>query len=136
MRVEALSNLPMPVRQTDGAAGYDLQSNVIITIGFMERALVPTGYAWEIPVGKVGLIKDRSSMAYKRGLSVMAGVIDSDYRGEVKALIVNLSNSPHTICVGDRVAQIVIVDHYSDKLVLADKLDDFDRKGGFGSTGK
>ena len=136
MRVEVLSNLPIPARQTDGAAGYDLQSNVNIIINPTERALVPTGYAWEIPVGKVGIIKDRSSMAYKHGLSVMAGVIDSDYRGEVKALIVNLSNSPYTICVGDRVAQIVIVDHYSDKLVLADKLDNFDRNGGFGSTGK
>jgi dUTP pyrophosphatase len=67
---------------------------------------------------------------------VMAGVIDSDYRGEVKVLIVNLSDSPFTIWIGDRIAQMVIVDHYSDNLVLADKLDDFDRKGGFGSTGK
>jgi len=127
IKVKALSDLPMPKRQTEGAAGYDLQSDKEFVIHSMQRLLVPTGYAWEIPVGKVGIIKDRSSMAYKYGLSAMAGVIDSDYRGEVKILLINLGSMTYKVSKGDRIAQMVVVDHYSDELVLADEINDFDR---------
>ncbi|MAO23826.1 MAG: putative deoxyuridine 5'-triphosphate nucleotidohydrolase [Prokaryotic dsDNA virus sp.] len=136
MQVKKLSDLPIPARQTTGAAGYDLQSDKDFTINPMQRVLVPTGYAWEIPAGKVGIIKDRSSMAYKYGISTLAGVIDSDYRGEVKVLLINLSSLAYKVSKGDRIAQMVIVDHYSDELVLSDDLDDQDRNGGFGTTGK
>ena len=136
MRIKQLSDLPAPRRQTKGAAGYDLQSNKDFIIHSMQRVLVPTGYAFEIPVGKVGIIKDRSSMAYKHGLSVLGGVIDSDYRGEVKVLLINLGAMTYKVSKGDRIAQMVIVDHYSDDLVEVDELNDFNRNGGFGSTGK
>lgn len=134
--VKSLSDLPIPKRQTEGAGGYDLQSDIDITIHRGESRLIPTGYAWEFPVGTVGIIKDRSSMAHKKGLSVMAGVIDSDYRGEVMALLINLGDEVCEIKKGDRIAQMIIIPHRSDELVLADELDDFDRNGGFGSTGK
>jgi len=145
--VKALSDLPIPRRQTEGAGGYDLQSDINVAIEPMQRILVPTGYAFEIPIGKVGLIKDRSSMAYKQGViarlvkidgvdMTIAGVIDADYRGEVMILLINLGELTCHISKGDRIAQMVIVDHYSDELVLADELNDFDREGGFGSTGK
>ena len=136
MQVKKLSDLPIPARQTTGAAGYDLQSDKDFVISPMQRVLVPTGYAWEIPMGKVGIIKDRSSMAYKYGISTLAGVIDSDYRGEVKILLINLGSLAYKVSKGDRIAQMVIVDHYSDELVLSDDLDDQDRNGGFGTTGK
>jgi len=136
MQVKKLSDLPIPARQTTGAAGYDLQSDKDFTINPMQRVLVPTGYAWEIPMGKVGIIKDRSSMAYKYGISTLAGVIDSDYRDEVKILLINLSGLAYKVSKGDRIAQMVVVDHYSEELELVEQLDDFDRKGGFGSTGQ
>jgi len=75
-------------------------------------------------------------MAYKHGLSVLAGVIDSDYRDEVKVLLINFGAMTYKVSKGDRIAQMVIIDHYSDDLVVVDELDDFDRNGGFGSTGK
>jgi dUTP pyrophosphatase len=134
--VKALSDLPMPKRQTEGAAGYDLQSDKDFVIHSMQRVLVPTGYAFEIPRGNVGLIEDRSSMAYKYGISTLAGVIDSDYRGEVKVLLINLGAMTYKVSKGDRIAQMIIIPHRSDELVLVDELDDFDREGGFGSTGK
>jgi len=136
MRTKQLSDLPIPKRQTEGAGGYDLQSDKELLIHSMQRVLVPTGYAFEIPVGKVGIIKDRSSMAYKHGLSVLAGVIDSDYRGEVKVLLINLGAMAYKVSKGDRIAQMVIVDHYRDDLVVVGGLDEFDRNGGFGSTGE
>jgi dUTP pyrophosphatase len=136
MKVKKLSDLPIPARQTTGAAGYDLQSDKDFTINPMQRVLVPTGYAFEIPIGKVGIIKDRSSMAYKYGISTLAGVIDSDYRDEVKILLINLSGLAYKVSKGDRIAQMVVVDHYSEELELVEQLDDFDRKGGFGSTGQ
>lgn len=136
MQVKKLSDLPIPARQTTGAAGYDLQSDKDFTINPMQRVLVPTGYAWEIPMGKVGIIKDRSSMAYKYGISTLAGVIDSDYRDEVKILLINLSGLAYKVSKGDRIAQMVIVDHYSDELTVVDELGGEDRNGGFGITGK
>jgi len=136
MQVKKLSDLPIPARQTTGAAGYDLQSDKDFTINPMQRVLVPTGYAWEIPMGKVGIIKDRSSMAYKYGISTLAGVIDSDYRDEVKILLINLGSLAYKVSKGDRIAQMVIVDHYSDELTVVDELGGEDRNGGFGITGK
>lgn len=136
MQVKKLSDLPIPARQTSGAGGYDLQSDKDFFISPMQRVLVPTGYAWEIPMGKVGIIKDRSSMAYKYGISTLAGVIDSDYRDEVKILLINLGSLAYKVSKGDRIAQMVIVNHYSDELTVVDELGGEDRNGGFGITGK
>ena len=116
MAVKALSDLPIPRRQTEGAGGYDLQSDINVAIEPMQRILVPTGYAFEIPIGKVGLIKDRSSMAYKQGViarlvkidgvdMTIAGVIDADYRGEVMILLINLGELTCHISKGDRIAK-------------------------------
>ncbi len=138
MRVKRLvDHLPVPTRQTEGAAGYDL-SAAVGTYCLMpgERGLVETGFAWEIPAGKVGLIRPRSGLACRAGLHVMAGVIDSDYRGEVKVLLVNLGDGPIEIKSGDRIAQMLVTDHYTVELEVVDDLDDAERgDGGFGHTG-
>lgn len=114
-------DLPPPFRATEGAAGFDLRSRVSIDLAPGERAMVPTGFRWEIPSGSVGLICPRSGLAIKYGVTVInaPGVVDSDYRGEVCVLLVNLDfhglNSPafrdrlFRINIGDRIAQMVIV---------------------------
>lgn len=133
-------DIPAPVRETEGAAGYDLRcthvgGSVFIAPG--ERKLVDTGFAWEIPHSMVGLIRPRSGLACREGLHVMAGVVDSDYRGEVKVLMVNLGDKPIEIKTGDRIAQMVVVSHYGGELIEVDELTNASRgEGGFGSTGK
>ena len=90
----------------------------------------------EIPKGYVGFIKDRSSLAKKFRLRVNAGVIDSDYRDDVRILIENNGDSPFAYEKGDRLAQIVILKHYDVDMFEVEKLDETSRTGGFGSTGK
>ena len=137
MKIKRLiDRLPAPQRETEGSAGYDLRSAIgAITILPGERRVVETGFAWEIPHGFVGMIRPRSGLACRQGLHVMAGVIDSDYRDEVKVLLVNLGDEAITIMTGDRIAQMVVTYHYDQPLTVVDELDDFDRGGGFGSTG-
>lgn len=129
--------LPIPRRETEGAAGYDLRAAMDdVTIYPGERVLVPTGFIYEIPLGMVGLVRPRSGLAVREGLHVMAGVIDSDYRGEVHALLVNLSDEPINIKHGDRIAQLIVTIHYGGELIEVNELDNTSRKnGGFGSTG-
>lgn len=137
MRIKRLiDRLPAPQRETDGSAGYDLRSAIgAITIRPGERRVVETGFAWEIPVGMVGLVRPRSGLAVRKGLHVMAGVIDSDYRDEVKVLLVNLGDTPIEIITGDRIAQMVVTLFHGNELIEVDELDDINRGGGFGSTG-
>jgi len=139
MRMKRLvDNLPAPQRESDGAAGYDLRAAVggEIWINAGERKLVETGFIWEIPKGYVGLVRPRSGHAVKKGIDVMAGVIDSDYRGEVKVLLVNHSDKAVALTGGDRIAQMVVVPHYDAPVIEVDALDDTERgEGGFGSTG-
>lgn len=138
MRIKRLiNNLPAPQRETDGSAGYDLRSAIgAITILPGERKLVETGFAWEIPCHMVGLIRPRSGLACRSGLHVLAGVIDCDYRGEVKALLLNTGDTPITISTGDRIAQMVVTMFHGPELIEVDELDDADRGDrGFGSTG-
>lgn len=139
MKIKRLiDRLPAPVRETEGSAGYDLRA-AVGTYCLMpgERGLIETGFAWEIPVGMVGLIRPRSGLAVREGLHVMAGVVDSDYRGEVKVLLVNMGDKPIEIKTGDRIAQMVVTMYHGDELVEVDELDDAARgEGGFGSTGK
>lgn len=138
MRIKRLiDGLALPQRESEGAAGYDLRA-AVGTYCLMpgERGLIETGFAWEIPHSMVGLIRPRSGLACREGLHVMAGVVDSDYRGEVKVLLVNLGDKPIEIKTGDRIAQMVVVSHYGGELIEVDELHNASRgDGGFGSTG-
>ena len=97
--------------------------------------MVPTGFAWEISDGLVGLVRPRSGLAMRDGLHVMAGVVDSDYRGEVKVILVNLGAYTIELDPGERIAQMVVVPHYAGGLEEVDELDNSSRgAGGFGST--
>lgn len=129
--------LPIPQRETEGAAGYDLRAAKTLTIAPGERALVPTGFAYEIPHGMVGMVRPRSGLAVRQGLHVMAGVVDSDYRGEVHALLLNTGEKDIEIEHGDRIAQMVVTIHYAGEMIEVDELTNATRgEGGFGSTGK
>jgi dUTP pyrophosphatase len=130
----------LPKYETDGAAGADvravLQEDVVL--GPLERKLIPTGLYVAIPVGYEIQIRPRSGLAYKHGVTVLnsPGTIDSDYRGEIKVLLVNLSNEPFTIVNGDRIAQLVIAKHSKIEWRTSYSLSDTARgAGGFSSTG-
>jgi dUTP pyrophosphatase len=136
LRQEALP----PVYMTAGAAGMDLASAADgpVTLEPGERAAVPTGLALEIPGGFEGQVRPRSGLARKHGVTLVnaPGTIDSDYRGEVTVLLVNLGREPHTIAPGDRIAQLVIAAVTRVVLDEADDLSTTDRgAGGFGHTG-
>ena len=122
-----------------GDAGYDLYSIGEYVVAPQERVLVETGLHVEIPMNYVGLVKDRSSIA-SAGLHTMAGVIDSSYRGELKILLLNVSDEDYTISVGQKIAQLVVVPVYVEAVEVVDSLDalaDSERGvKGFGSTGK
>jgi dUTP pyrophosphatase len=121
-------------------AGFDLPCAQEIEIAPGQRALISTGIHMAIPENFVGLIKDRSSVASKRGGVTAAGVIDAAYRGEVKVLMYNLGDTPLSFSIGDRVAQCLIVPHFvANELVEVSDLDELGSTqrgdGGFGSTG-
>ena len=132
--------LELPAYATEGAAGMDavaaLGDPLVLAPG--DRAAVPTGLAMAIPAGFEVQVRPRSGLAFKHGLTVAnaPGTIDSDYRGEVKVLLINLGPDPVTITRGMRIAQLVpaLVTHA--RLIVVDSLDDTARGGGgFGSTG-
>ena len=131
--------LDLPRYETSGAAGMDLRAAAETYIESGERALVPTGIALAIPPGYEGQIRPRSGLAKKQGLTVLnsPGTIDSDYRGEVKVLLINLGHGPVQIHPGDRIAQIVFATVERVSLVEVRELGYTQRgDGGFGSTGK
>lgn len=133
-------DVPLPRYQSAGAAGMDLQAALPepVTLGPLERAIVPTGLAMAIPAGWEGQVRPRSGIAAKRGLTVInaPGTVDSDYRGEIKVALVNVSNEPQTIAPLERIAQIVFAEHGTAELALVDTLDETERgAGGYGSTG-
>lgn len=110
-----------------------------ITLGPLERSLVPTGLFIELPLGFEAQIRPRSGLAAKRGLTLLnsPGTIDSDYRGEIKCIVVNLSNEPQTIEAGERIAQMVVARHEQVEWESVEQLIATERgAGGFGSTGK
>ena len=128
-----------PRYQTPGSAGCDLVSTEYVTIPPGEWRLVGTGLHLEIPDGFVGLVCPRSGLAAKQGLTVLnaPGVVDSDYRGEVKVILVNHSTETRLIQSGDRIAQLVFTPVAQVKFVQKEDLTDTVRgSGGFGSTGK
>jgi len=134
------SDLPLPSYQTPHAAGLDLLADLPapVTLEPMERRLVPTGLAIELPVGFEAQVRPRSGLALKQGLTCLntPGTIDADYRGEVQVLLVNLSKEPTTLRRGDRIAQLVVAPVAQATLVEVDALSETARgSGGFGSTG-
>ncbi|WKN32286.1 dUTP diphosphatase [Porifericola rhodea] len=140
VRIINQSDQPLPAYQTAHAAGMDLHANIQeeITLKPLERALVGTGLFIELPVGYEAQIRPRSGMAYKHGITVLnsPGTIDADYRGEIKVLLVNLSNDIFTVQHGDRIAQMVVAPHSQVSWEETNKLSQTDRgAGGYGSTG-
>ena len=130
----------LPTYGSEQAAGADLYALLggDVTIGAGETALIGTGLALEIPTGYVGLVYARSGLATKRGLAPAnkVGVIDSDYRGELKVALYNQSGAPQTIQAGERIAQLVIAPYFTAEFEEATDLSDSARgAGGFGSTG-
>jgi dUTP pyrophosphatase len=129
----------LPRYMTPGAAGMDVCAAIEgpIRIASLERARVPSGFAIAIPRGYEGQVRPRSGAAWKHGLSIpnAPGTIDSDYRGEVAVLLVNLGSEPVTIEPGQRIAQLIICPVARANLVEVDELDDTARgSGGFGHT--
>lgn len=130
-----------PAYETELSAGMDLRANIDEPVNLqpLQRALVPTGLFIELPAGYEAQIRPRSGLAYKHGLSVLnaPGTIDADYRGEVKVLLVNLSNESFTINSGERIAQMIVSAHARVEWEKTEELNATDRgAGGFGSTGK
>jgi len=134
------SNHELPSYETEGAAGFDLRANVDepIVINPFERKLVPTGIFMELPKGYEAQIRPRSGIAVKKGLTLLntPGTIDSDYRGEVKVLMINLSDKKQSIKDGERIAQTVISRYEKVGVKEVAQLGDSERgDGGFGHTG-
>lgn len=127
----------VPKRGSEKAAGYDLYGIEKITIPAKSSSVVSTGVAVAVPEGHYGRVAPRSGLAFKHGIDVGAGVVDSDYRGEIKILLFNLSNEDYTIEKGDRVAQLILEKISILESEVVDDLDETERGvKGFASTGK
>lgn len=132
----------LPAYETASSAGMDLRAYLPegpITLKPMQRMLIPTGLFMEIPEGYEGQVRPRSGLAIKSGITVLntPGTIDADYRGEVKIILINLSDSDFVISSGDRVAQIVFAKCEQMEVVNVETLSDTERgAGGFGHTGR
>ncbi len=134
------SKHPLPEYATEFSAGLDLRANIDepIELKPLERTLVSTGLFIALPKGYEAQIRPRSGLAFKHGITVLnsPGTIDADYRGELKVLLVNLSNMPFMINDGERVAQMVIAKHEQVSWIETKSLDETERgAGGFGHTG-
>lgn len=129
----------VPKNAYNGDAGYDLHATEDVTLKPFQRALIPTGLAIQIPDGYAGFVLPRSGLALKQGLSLVnaPGLIDSNYRGELKAIAINLDpQNDIEVKKGDRIAQLVIMKVESINFVEVDELDSSERgAGGFGSSG-
>ncbi len=134
------SELPLPRYQTPQSAGMDLLADLPAPVALapLERRLIPTGLAIELPPGFEGQVRPRSGLALKQGVTCLnaPGTIDADYRGEVGVILINLSDQPVTLNPGDRIAQLVIAPVTQGTWVEVPTLSDTSRgRGGFGSTG-
>lgn len=131
----------LPAYATAEAAGMDLRANLEapLTLQPLERTLVPTGLFMELPTGYEAQIRPRSGLAIKQGLTLLntPGTIDADYRGEIKIILINLSNEPQVVQPGDRIAQMVIAPFVQATIQPVEILSTTERgEGGFGHTGK
>ncbi|MEI6694961.1 MAG: dUTP diphosphatase [Bacteroidota bacterium] len=141
IKIVNTSKHPLPAYETLASAGMDLRAELAqaLTLKPLERGIVPTGLFIELPVGYEAQIRPRSGMAFKHGITVLnsPGTIDADYRGEIKVIIVNLSNDVYTINDGERIAQMIIAQHAKAEWLQVDILTETVRgEGGFGHTGK
>ncbi len=134
----------MPAYASDNAAGMDLRANLTdnVVLKPLERRLIPTGLFMELPSDCEAQIRPRSGLAFKNGITVLnsPGTIDADYRGEIKVLLINLSNEDFTIENGDRIAQMVIAKFQQCEIVRVENFEDLSGTergaGGFGHSGK
>ena len=127
----------LPAYASAGAAGADLRASEALEIAAGSRAAVATGVRMEIPPGHVGLVWPRSGLAVRHGIDTLAGVIDSDYRGELKVVLVNHGDEPFRIAPGDRVAQLLVQRVERVRFTATEQVADTARgSGGFGSTGR
>ena len=134
------SKHPLPSYETAASAGMDLRANLTQQeiLKPLERKLIPTGLFIELPNGFEAQIRPRSGLAFKFGVSIVnsPGTIDADYRGEIKVLLINLSNDDFSIGDGDRIAQMVIAKHENAQWIEVNELSATDRgAGGYGHTG-
>lgn len=138
MNAKLMADMPAPKYANPGDAGLDLRITQAVTLEPMQRVIVGCGVAFEIPTGCVGLVCPRSGLASKQGITLAnsVGIIDSGYRGEVCAALVNLGYETVTLEAGTRVCQLLIMPYVPCELVMVDELSDTERgAGGFGSTG-
>jgi dUTP pyrophosphatase len=140
IKIVNTSTNQLPHYATAGAAGMDIRAHLTapVILAPLERMLIPTGIFMEIPVGYEVQVRPRSGLALKNGLTCLntPGTIDSDYRGEVKVLLINLSNEPQTINSNDRIAQLVVAAVEMATLLQVELLNETVRAaGGFGHTG-
>ena len=134
------SDYALPSYETKGSAGLDLRANIDnpIVLQPLDRALIPTGLFMELPIGYEAQIRPRSGLALKKGITILnsPGTVDSDYRGEVGVILINLSSVDFTINPGDRIAQMVIAKHEQAEWVEVDGLSSTERgEGGYGHSG-
>lgn len=140
IKIVNTSGNPIPKYQTDLSAGMDIHAflDEDILLKPMQRAIVPTGLYLELVEGYEAQVRPRSGLAAKFGITLLntPGTIDADYRGEIKVILVNLSNEDFTVRNGDRIAQMIIAKYEKVEWLITDSLNETDRKGGgFGSTG-
>jgi len=140
VRIVNKSKHDIPKYETDASAGTDLRANLDqeVLLSPMQRALIPTGLFIELPVGFEAQVRPRSGLAIKYGITVLntPGTIDADYRGEIKVILINLSDQDFVIKDGERIAQMIISTHVQAQLEEVDVLNETVRgAGGFGHTG-
>ncbi|MBA4140916.1 MAG: dUTP diphosphatase [Segetibacter sp.] len=135
-----LSNNPLPAYATEGSSGMDLRAYIesVIILQPLERRLIPTGLFIELPKGFEAQVRPRSGLAIKQGITCLnsPGTVDADYRGELKVVLINLSNEPQVLHPGDRIAQMVIQKVEKVALVQVQEISSTTRgEGGFGHSG-
>lgn len=140
LKIVNSSDNPLPVYETIGSAGMDLRAQLSepVMLKPLQRALIPTGLFIELPDGYEAQVRPRSGLALKKGVTVLnsPGTIDSDYRGEIKVVLINLSNETTIINTGERIAQMIISKYEKVVLKEVDELNETERgEGGFGHTG-
>jgi dUTP pyrophosphatase len=140
INIKNSSTNPLPAYATEGSSGMDIRANITepIVLKPLQRILVPTGLFIELPQGYEAQMRPRSGLALKQGITCLnsPGTIDADYRGELKVILINLSDENQTISHGDRIAQLVFAKVEIANLILVQQLNDTTRgEGGFGHTG-
>jgi len=141
VRIINKSNNALPAYATEGSSGMDVRAYLHepVTIHSLQRVLIPTGLFIELPVGYEAQMRPRSGLAINHGITCLntPGTIDADYRGEIKIILINLSQEPHVVQPGDRIAQMIIQKTERAELIPVNELNETERStGGFGHTGK